>query len=199
MTRDDIISLSTQLAFIEPNTDTLETFLGDVIHELSFLTSPPLVQAEFQSLSSGTAEYSFLTDTIKIVYAIMHDELLAETSEDSLESYSTTWRTASGTPTTFSQDLQTARTYQLYPNPNFNSSALIPINGAPWGEDYPLNNLTLIYADNRQNDIPEIFALPFTFDTLAREFSYPSSHEDKNFSQHCRELSQLLYKLVGLV
>jgi hypothetical protein len=127
----------------------------------------------------------------------MFDELLSQSSEIDLEAYSKEWRTDSGDPLAYTQDIITARSYRLYPEPDFTSDPLIPIHGQPWGEDFPDDSLVLIYSDNREAHIPEFYSLPIAFDTLFREFSYPSDHEDQEFSTICQELSKLLYAFAG--
>lgn len=198
MTRDQIISLATELAHSLHDADTLDTYTNDIFHELAMLPSPQMTEAFLGSVTSGTATYSFESDMLRIVYAIMHDELLSPVVEADLEAYSATWTTASGTPTQFTQDMLTARTYLLYPIPNFTSSPLIPTHGEPFGEDYPANSLVLIYADDRETDISSIYALPIAFDALSREFTYPSDHTDLNFAGLSLAISQLFYQLLGV-
>lgn len=199
MTRDEIIILADLLAQSLQDPDTFDIYTNDVFHERGADPSPHFVEAVIKSLTSGVAEYAFEADMLRIINAIMHDELLSPSTEDSLDAYSTTWTTATGTPKALTQDAVTARKYLLYPIPNFNSDPLIPMHGAPWGEDWPANSLALIYADDREDNILDIYALPIAFDALSREFTYPSNHSDQNFAALSLNIAQLLYRLIGVI
>lgn len=198
MTRDEIITLAGQLAQSLQDADTLDIFTNDVFHELAFLPSPPLLRAILKVITSGTAVYDFESDMLRIIYAIMYDELLSPVSEQALDAYNDTWQSDSNTPTQITQDAMTARTYRLYPEPDTTSSAVIPIHGQPWGEDYPDDILALVYADDRESGILDLYSLPIAFDSLRREFDYPSDHRDKNFAETCGAVSDLFYRLLGV-
>lgn len=198
ITRDEIITLAESLAFSLDEAGTLDTFMNDVFNELGLSADPPLIKAEIKALTSGIATYAFESDMLQLTHAIMHDELLSPSSEAMFAAYSQSWRADSGTPFAFTQDKVDARNYTLYPGPDFSSSPLIPAHGEPFGEDFPLNSLVLIYADNREQDIPDIFSLPTAFDALRREFSYPSDHADEAFANACEILSNIFYTLLGV-
>jgi hypothetical protein len=198
MTRDEIKIIAEELGFDLDAPDTLDIFLDDVFYEFGMRPDAPMLIALIKAITSGTSTYSYETDMLQVVYAIMFDELLSSSSEAGLEAYSKTWRTDTGTPIAFTQDRVTARQYRLYPEPDFTSDPLIPLVGQPWGEDYPDDTLALIYSDNRESNIPDIFALPTAFDALAREFSYPSDHTDNEFAEVCRNLAQIFYTLTGV-
>jgi len=194
MTRDEAITLAGSLAISLQTASTLDTFANDVMHELALRPSPPFVKAAVKALTSGTATYSFESDMLKLVHAIMEDEILSPVSQDSLDAYSASWTTATGTPVAFTQDEITARTYLLYPIPDFTSDAVA--GPEPLGEDWPNDSLVLIYSDDRESDIPNPFGLPIAFDSLSREFAYPSDHTDTDFSTACTQIAQLLYQLL---
>jgi len=198
MTRDEIKTLAVQLAKDLENADTLDIFINEVFDDVAKRINPPMLKAKIKALTSGTAEYTFETDMLYIHYLIMDDELLSPVNEKMLDAYSASWTTDTGTPTQYTTNLKTARKYTLYPIPDFNSDPLIPAHGEPFGEDYPDNSLVLIYSDDRESNIPSIFALPFAFDALAREFVYPSDHIDEAFGNTCYALSKLLHNLTEL-
>lgn len=199
MTRDEIITLASDLGQNIENPDTLDTFMNDVFNELAMIADPQIIRPAIVALTSGTATYAFESDMLKLVYAFMFDELLSPSTHDGLNAYSQTWPTESGTPIAVIQDEINARNYTLYPNPDFTSDPLIPIHGEPYGEDLPNDSLILIYADNREDNISDIFSLPTSFDALQREFSYPSDHADFEFAEVCGELARILYTLIGVV
>ena len=198
MTRDEIIALAGELAQSLQDADTLDTFINDVFHELAFLPEPPLLKALLKQITSGVATYSFESDMLRSIYAIMFDELLSPVTEQALDAYNDTWQSDSGTPTQLTQDALTARTYRLYPNPDTSSDAVIPIHGQPWGEDYPDGILALIYADDREANILDLYSLPLALDALGREFAYPSDHKDIAFADTCKSVAQLFYRLLGV-
>lgn len=199
MTRDEIITFAGEIARSLQDADTLDVFTNDVFDDLATRSAPGMIEAKIKALTSGVATYDFEPDMIRIVYAIMEDALLSPETEPNLDAYAATWEADSGTPVAITQDHETARTYRLYPNPDFTSDPLIPIHGEPWGEDWPENSLALIYADNREDNIADIYAIPVAFDALAREFAYPSNHIDSAFSATCKALSQLFYRFIGVV
>lgn len=198
MTRDEIKALAFLLTAISADADTLPRFIDDVFNEQAFSPTPQMLKAEIKKLTSGTATYAFETDMLKLVAAFYDDELLSLTTVDELNSYSTSWPSDSGDPKAITQDELDARNYTVYPNPSSTSDDSIPIHGEPYGEDFASNSLTIIYSDNREASIPEIFALPFILEALAREFSYPSSHADADYAEICRTLSTLFTSLIGV-
>lgn len=197
MNRDDIITLAGELSLSLHDPDTLDIFVDDVFHELGESSDIPLVQATLKQLTSGTATYDFESDMIQIIHLIMYDELITESSYEELTDYSETWKADSGTPVTFTQDRIDSETYTLYPSPSSSSSAYIPTEGEPFGVDYPANILTILYTDDRESDIPEIYSLPIAIDALEREFTYPSDHTDVEFASACGEIKKLFYLLIG--
>ncbi len=199
MNRAEIIILAASLAKSLHDVDTLDTYINDVFHILGTLPKPQMVESYLKEITSGTSAYSYESDMLSIAYAIMYDELLSQCDERHFDAYSDTWQSETGTPTQFAQDSQTAREYRLYPEPNFSSSALIPAHGEPFGEDYPSNILTLIYADDREDNIPDIYSLPIAHDALSREFLQPSDHTDINYAALCSNIAQLFYRLLEVI
>jgi len=199
MTRDEIITFAKDLAQSLQDDDTLDVFMDDVFDDISRLPFMPMLKAKIKALTSGTAEYDFEDDMLAIKHIIMDDELLSRTQERMLDMYSATWQVDTGTPTQYTIDEVSARKYLLYPIPNFNSDPLIPTHGEPYGEDFPDNSLVIIYADDREADIPSIMAIPLAFDALAREFDYPSDHIDAAFVAGCIGISQLFYRILGVL
>jgi len=198
MTRDEIITLANELTIPSPDADTFDTYINDIFRVLAMRSVPPFLTAFIKALTSGTATYDFETDMLRVVYAIMYDELLSPSSEQALDAYNDEWQSDTGTPVAITQDEITARTYLLYPEPDFTSDPLIPTHGEPFGEDFPDDSLVLLYADDRESNIPTIFALPVAFDALSREFSYPSDHTDEDFAKLCQNVAQLFYRLTGI-
>ena len=196
MTRDEIITLAGQIAQSLQDADSLDVFVNDVFYLRALLYDPDMVEAKVKAVSDGTAVYDYESDMLRLLYAIMHDELLSPVNERALDAYNGTWDTDTGTPTQVSLESETARQYRLYPEPDFDSSAFIPVYGEPFGRDFPDNSLVLIYADDRESGIAPIHALPIAFAALASEFSYPSDHTDEDFSQLCADIGDLFDTLL---
>ena len=199
MTRDEIIAFAKEIALSLQDNDTLDTYMNDVFDDISRLPFTPMLKAELKSLTAGTAEYAFEADMLAIKNLIMFDELLSRCQERALDAYSAGWQADTGTPSMFTIDDLTAHKYLLYPIPNATSDPLIFAHGEPFGEDYPDGILTIIYPDDREANIPSIMAIPLAFDALAREFDYPSDHTDGAFSAGCMAVSQLFYRLLGVM
>lgn len=198
MNRTEIKTLATSLSIITPDDDTLTQFISDIFDEAGFAPNPQMLKASIESVVSGTASYSFDADVYKLIRAFFNDEMLSFTSVSDLDAYATTWPADSGLPKAITQDEQSARNYTFYPNPNVNSTAIIPTHGEPLGEDYAADNLVLIYSENRTNNIADIYALPIAFEALAREFAYPSNHSDMAYSDICHKLAQILNRLIAI-
>ena len=60
------------------------------------------------------------------------------------------------------------------------------------------DRLTTIYTRGDNDTTPKWYLLPIIFDTLAREFAYPSDHQDKEWAALCGEVAQLLYDILGV-
>lgn len=198
MTRNEIKSLAADLTIIPADADTLPRFVDDVFNEQAFSSSPQLLKATLKALTAGTATYAYETDMLRLLFAFYDDEFLSNVTVADLDAYATTWPTDSGDPKAITIDELDARNYTVYPNPSSTSDPSIPIHGEPLGEDFADNSLTLIYADNRSSAIPDIFALPLSLESLSREFAYPSSHSDLDYSAVCRTLAQLFSTLIGV-
>ena len=209
-TQEEILALANSLGNSMPEEDTLSRYLTDAFlssaKRLSILATLTaeliLLESAAVDFFSGDfnpddfavlpiANYTYPNAAIAIIYALMHDSLLSPVSEKDLEAYAKTWQIATGTPICFTQDDLTARTYRLFPAPDFSSGALIPTHGEPFGEDYPENPLVLIYTDERTEDIPEFNALPHCCIALAKEFSRPSDHIDQQQADLFSQLASL--------
>lgn len=201
MDRTDIKTIAQNLAFSElPSIDTLDRYLSDVFDILGLSAKqPPCVQAALKAFTLGVDGYTFEADILRIIYMLFSNYLMHPVNERELNVYDSTWYNDSNdNPRVYVIADRTARTYTVYPPPAVNSSAYIPTVGEPFGDDYPANNAVIIYSDNRITNIPDIYALPSAFDALAKEFTYPSDHEDTDFAAGCEIVSNLLYALVGL-
>lgn len=196
MTRAEVLTLTQSLDLARSDSDTLEALLDEIMRYLAMSNHPISIKSAIKALTSGTATYDFESDMLRLVAAFHVGNLLSETNVKELNTYAQTWSVDSGTPKAITQDEVTTHTYTLYPNPDTTSDPLIPIHGEPFGEDFPNNSLTLLYADKRDSNICEVYGLFLTFSTLAEEFIRPSNHTDSNFSNACTSLAILFQNLL---
>ena len=189
----NVLTLCGKLCLELENDTTISQYFDDTVERFALLPAPVFTKHALVTLTAGTETYDFESDMLRLLHAIFDDASLFMTDEDALEAYSTTWRSASGTPLAVTQDWL-ARQYTLYPNPDANSG----VAGAePLGEDYPDDILWIIYAQDRASAIQEYYALPLAILTLAREFSYATLHYDPEFAEQCNQLGQLMLALLG--
>lgn len=194
LTKAQITTFASTVAHAEHDTTTFSQFFNDVIDELGKLPRPVFADYAFEAIVSGTSEYSFETTMLRPIAIFFDDTLLLESSKEALEAYSITQLADAGSPVAYTIDEVNARKYRVYPEPNANGS----IAGANWGASFPSNALALIFVEDRSTDIEDYYALPITFDCLAREFAYPSDHQDVEYAKVCATLAKLMYALVGV-
>jgi hypothetical protein len=191
-----ILTLCGTLARDLEASDTIDDFFDDVIYSLFDYSPPIFLEDELVSLTDGTATYDFETNMLRLLYAIMEDASLLMTDDNSLQGYSNEWRAAEGTPVAISiDDLQ--HQYTLYPTPDFDSGVLVPAHGEPLGEDYPDDQLYILFKEYRNSSIQDYYALPIALSTLSREFTFSSLHVDVEFASLCDTLFQVMIKLLG--
>jgi hypothetical protein len=194
LSKAQLTTFASTIAHAEHDTTTFSQFFDDVVEELGMLENPPFAERGFEAVVSGTSEYDFESSMIKPLYIFLDDTMLSPVSQGELEAYSKTWQTDDGTPIVYTLDNIDAHSYRIYPEPDTSGS----ISGADWGSSFPDDALALIYSEDRQTDIEDYYALPITFDCLAREFSYPSDHQDIEYAKALNDLAKLLYMLAGV-
>ena len=196
MSKAEILTLCETLVLDLESADTITRFFDDVSNLLALRSPAPMTDVDLQSITSGTATYDFPSNAIRLLSLIMEDAQIYLSSEQAFEAYANLWRADTGTPFAATLD-NLKRQYTLYPKPDFDSGALAPGAGEPYGEDYPDDQLFLFFTAPRSTAIPEFIALPLALLTIAREFEYSSQHEDTEFSQYCAELGEFMLKLIG--
>ena len=194
LTKAQVTTFASTICHAELDTTTFSQFFNDVIDELGKLSKPVFAEQGFEAIVSGTSEYSYETAMLDFIALFFGDTLIPEESQKSLEAYSQTWQSDTGDPVAFTRDGIDARKYRVYPEPDANGS----ITGANWAASFPAAALALIYVEDRSTDIEDYYALGIAFDCLAREFSYPSDHQDTDYAKALRQLSKVLYLLAGV-
>jgi hypothetical protein len=198
MNRIQIKSLATYLSLVGINDDTLSQFIDDIFNELGMSGMVKLFKIDIVPLTAGTQDYNFPADALQLVSAFYNSDQIHLADNRDLEAYSKAWRTSTGDPKVITQDEQSAREYTIFPIPSSTSDPVIPIHGEPFGEDFPDNAFTLLYSDNRQDDIPDIYIIPVALESIGREFDYPSDHTDTEFAESCHSIAGVLFKLIGV-
>lgn len=196
LSKANILTLASGLALDLETDATLSTFFDDVVEQLSLIDNPPFTDGALVELTSGTATYDFESTMLKLIFAIMEDSSLSMTHEEGLEAYSKTWRSDTGTPFAVTQDWL-SRQYTLYPNPNFNSTPLAGGATEPLGEDYPDDNLWIVFAEDRSTSIQDYYGLVIALLALAREFSQSSDHIDLELAASANQLGSFIMLLLG--
>lgn len=188
-----ILTLAGKLCLELENDTSIAQYFDDTVERFALLPKPVFATNALVTLTAATATYSFASDMLRLLHAVFDDASILMTNEDGLDAYSSTWRTASGTPLAVTQDWL-ARQYTLYPNPDATSTAA---GAEPLGEDYPDDILWISYAQDRASSIQDYYAIPLAILTIAREFSFSSIHEDDEFASECLRLGNLLLALMG--
>ena len=194
LSKAQLTTFASTICHADHDTTTFSVFFDDVIEELGRLPDPVFVSIAAEAIVAAQAEYSFETTMLRPIAIFLGDTLLPETSEQALEAYSATWQTDTGDPVAFTLDKINARKYRVYPIPEANG-----VGSTNWAAGYSLVGLSLIFVEDRATGIEDYYALPITFDCLAREFAYPSDHQDTAYAKVCSELAQLLYTLAGVI
>jgi len=194
LSKAQLTTFASTICHAEHDTTTFSQFFNDVIDELGRLPDPVFAEYAFEAIVDTQEEYSFETAMLRPIAIFLGDTLLPETSEQALEAYSATWQTDTGDPVAFTLDKIDAHKYRVYPIPDADGAA-----STNWAAGYSLTGLALIFVEDRSKDIEDYHVLPITFDCLAREFAYPSDHQDIDYAKVCTEIAQLLYTLAGVI
>ena len=80
------------------------------------------------------------------------------------------------------------------PPPTDLLSPVIPLHGAPFGLDYPVDTLAVL-ASQRRTDLPDWMDLPLALAVVAREYARSSPHMDKVFAGAARQLAALFLSM----
>ncbi len=195
LTKAQLTTFASLICHAEHDTTTFSQFFDDIIDELGKAPKPVFAEYAFEAIVSGTDEYSYETKMLRPIAIFFDDMLLSETGEKELEAYSATQQSDTGDPVAYTLENVDARKYRVYPIPDANGS----ISGANWSTGYPDGALALIFVEDRSTDIEDYYALPITFDCIAREFAYPSDHQDVEYAKVCADLAKLMHVLAGVI
>ena len=184
MTRAQIITLADSLAHGASASTPLQDSFDDVLERLAKTTSP-FINTETFSPTDGTAEYSYPASAVMLLAVFHGAKQLPIVTGKELEAYDEDWKATAaseGTPIVATYHERDARKVRLFPTPDTTAT----------------NGGTFVFAENRTTDIPVWLALPIIFEMLADDFSYPSSHQDKEMAQVCQDMAEILKGFVGI-
>jgi hypothetical protein len=182
MTKAEILSnLVEVLALDLEDTTTVSQYFDDVVERLAFLSKPPFIKSSNVNLVDGTSTYNYEADMLRLIHALLSGKLLMRTDETQLNAYDYLWEDdPDAQPLAYLEDWL-SRQYQLYPTPNFSSG----------------DTLKIFYAEDRATGIQEYYGLIIALYVLVKEFTYSNIHQDLAFGAKCKELGDLMMKMVG--
>lgn len=184
MSRAQIVTLADSLAHGVSASASLQDSFDDVLERLARTTSP-FVDTETYTPTDGTAEYSYPSSAV-VLLAVFHGAVqLPLTNVKELEAYDEDWRATAattGTPVAHSFTERDARKVLLFPTPDTTAAA----------------GGTFLFAEQRTTDIPVWLALPIIFEMLSEDFAYPSDHQDKEMSEVCAQMAEILKIYTGI-
>ena len=188
LTKANVTTLLGKFAHSLQEATTTSEFMDVALTELARLAGP-MVGSTTGNLTSGTATYVFPSTAIRLLCVIARNKELSFQSSNDMEYHSITWRddaVTSGTTDVnahyaYMVDEVSGRKFSIYPIPSTATT----------------DGYTVVYTESRDTTIPEWYALPIIFDTLAREFAFPSDHQDKDFATLCAHIATLCYAILG--
>jgi len=182
LTQDNIVDFANVIAGTTGSTASMNVAFDEVMQSLARSPNPPLVQSSAFAISSGTANYTWSADAVRILAVFNEGLQLHPSNAPELESYSAAWRASStDAPLVYHAGENTLRSARLFPSPSTGSTG------------------TWLHSIAPQSDIPEYMSLYIAFAVLEREFAYPSAHQDKEFSGLCGQIANIFGKLIGFV
>lgn len=183
MSKASILQLIEDLTFDEADTSTYagEEDIDEIFAAMAKLLDPPLVAWNSYTVGAGKKVYSFDTDlnTYAVRILILTDENereLAPTSIEGMEMIDKDWRTTSdSTPWVYILDEETARTLRLWPASSAGGSGVV------------------IFSNKNTDIASGWMELPLAFKTMDRIFRRPSSYEDIEYANLCKDIAQTLF------
>lgn len=187
----DVLNLVNLLSNSRADPTTSLQYYKDIIDDWApkeYLTNADL-------LSISTQEEITLPLSVRSILQVIWDNReLGYLSLRELESLNPSWRTQKGTPTSYTDQAETAKTLALYPTPNLPSKPL-GISVEPLGKDYPVYSMVLMVTEGRQ-DVPPYLELPLALLILEQEMGRISDHTDLQFSQFAGDFARFLLSLI---
>ena len=192
-TRTTHTTLSTSISAGEVNSTAIGNYIDDVMEELAKQPTPPFITTSDVSVVSGTSEYSYPSDCIRILQIINNGVSIYEDDRTGYEAYSDDWEADTGTSTSYTTDpsLTTGPDkFRLYPEPNGAKTATV-------FHSYTRDHLAGTAGDNTDK-LAEHHALYVSCEVLARYYASPREHQDLQLAQRYKQAAQLLKAMLRL-
>lgn len=194
MPKADVLAFVQSIANSQADASTIERYYRDVVFDLcqrGFVTNVTGVQ-----VTSGQSEINIPADVIEMLGVIFDDRILDRiTNKDQLAWISRTWRDDKGMPVAWVADDEAVKEVRLYPTPDLPTKDVIPVHGAPLGQDYAGYSAVLLHTE-RRDDLPVWLETVAAFQILSMEFSRESDHRDPLMAMICQQMANFLFQLV---
>ena len=175
----DVLSLVDLLSNGMADDTVTPALYADIIFDWG--SDPILTQGTLISLTMKEREFNVPSQVLDVLGVIWDKRELGKLRLREVEALNPSWRTAVGTPSSFIEQAETAKTLALYPTPFQASGPNTAPHGEPLGQDYPLYSIVLINTETRQN-VMYYLELPLALLILEREFIRESDHKDEDFA-----------------
>lgn len=192
MSRSDVLQLCQDLSTNQSDADAIDKFYDDVVSDLG--RGDWLVTTDVLAATAGTAQYNPVSTIVELRGVWYDDRWLYKESLRSIEALNPNWRDERGTPRAYIIEDETNLQFRLYPRPAVDSKT--PGGGEEMGLEFPEYSVVVLMTEIRET-LPAWLELPVAFEILAREFGRESDHHDPTFAKSCKEISQMLLKMVG--
>lgn len=158
-------------------------------------SQPILTNATLISLSAKAEEFQLPPQVLNVLSIIWDQRELGKLTLREVEALNPSWRNKIGSPNSFVEQAETAKTLALYPTPFMPSGPNLAITGEPLGADYPLYSIVLMNTETR-DDVPVYLELPLALLIIEREFTRESDHRDLDFAQIAGDFGRWLLSLI---
>lgn len=196
MSRADVIALAQTLG-TEVDAVLLDRYYDEGL--ISIGDTDVSVRLTLIPVTNGVARYAIEAAhpaTVRIRAAFFGSRELTRTNLIALGAVALTWSTATGTPRNYIEEHEDHLFINLHPAPNATSAAWSPVNGEPFGADYPTDQLIVLTSD--AEDPPMWLDLPLALSILARDLAHASSRTDPAVVQACLALGAACRAIGGL-
>ncbi len=177
-TRDNVITLAQTIGNFSGSTITLGRAFDEVVENLCKLDQPPFVYSSGLAVTTTSAHFSRPSSCVKVLAVFFEKKQLYQVDKHELENWNIAWRGSTAGPLAYYIDEDDPESVRFIPAPTTATTG-------KW-----------IYTKS-PSEIPDYMVLYVTFAMLEREYAYPSSKQDKEFSTLCGKIAELFAKMIG--
>jgi hypothetical protein len=194
-TRAEVLQLVSDLSTTQADAVAIDRFYNDVVTDLG--NEGWLQVVDLLPVTTNGAEFTPPdTTTIDVKYVFYDDRVMYCENLRALEVLNVNWRDERGTPAAYVREDESQHSWLLYPKPDRPSKDFVFMFGAPFGNDYPADAVAVVLAEFREV-LPPWLAMPVALRICEFEFARESDHKDAKFSETCKALADMLFKMVG--